>query len=58
MRATFSKRTFIDVFCIKISIILIATSVLTKILKFLGHFDETAILDDLPIQPFAIVLLN
>ena len=49
MRAIFSERTFIDVFCIKVSIILIANSGLTKNLEFPGHFDETAIFDYLPI---------
>ena len=58
MKAKLSERKFIDVFCIKVSIILIANSGLTKNLEFPGHFDETAIFDDLPILHlllFAIV---
>ena len=49
MREIFSERTFIDVFCLKVSIVLIKNSVLTKNLKLPGHFDETAIFDNLPI---------
>ena len=49
MEAIFSERTFIDVFCIKISTILIKNSVLHKYLKIKGYFDQTAIFKDLPI---------
>ena len=40
---TFSERTFIDVFCIKVSTILIKNSVLYKYFKIQGYFDQTAI---------------
>ena len=49
MRVIFSERTFIDVFCMKVSTILIENSVLHKCLKIQEYFDQTAIFRDLPI---------
>ena len=48
IRAIFSERTFIDVFCIKVSSILITNCVLNKNLKLLENFDQTAIFDFFP----------
>ena len=47
-RAIFSERIFIDVFCVKVSCILITNCVLNKNLKLLWHFDQTAIFDIFP----------
>ena len=61
IRAIFFERTFIDVFCIKVSSILITNCVLNKNLKLLEHFDQTAIFDIFPNLlplPFAFVSIQ
>ena len=61
MRAISSEQTFVDVFRIKVSIVLITNCVLNKNLKLLGHFDQTAIFDIFPNLfplPFAFVSIQ
>ena len=56
--SNFFEKTFIDLFCIKVSIILITNCVLKNNLKLPGHIYKTAIIDIFPIPlslPFAFV---